>query len=64
MVSLGAWRTSGRGPYSTPRVSPEPTASSLRSEERPGPMPGLSGPVTLGRRSEGLGVRQSLYQRG
>ena len=36
MVSLGAWRTSGRGPYSTPRVSPEPTASSLRSEESTG----------------------------
>ena len=33
MVSLGAWRTSGWGPHSTPRVSPEPTASSPRSEE-------------------------------
>ena len=36
MVSLGARRSSGRGPHSTPRVSPEPTASSLRSEESTG----------------------------
>ena len=36
MVSLGAWRSSGRGPHSTPRVSPEPTASSPRSEESTG----------------------------
>ena len=33
MVSLGEWCTSGWGPHSTPRVSPEPTASSPRSEE-------------------------------
>ena len=33
MVSLGVWRRSGWGPHSTPRVSPEPTASSPRSEE-------------------------------
>ena len=33
MVSLGACRTSGRGPHSTSRDSPEPTASSPRSEE-------------------------------
>ena len=33
MVSLGAWRSSGRGPHSMPRVSPEPTASSPRTEE-------------------------------
>ena len=36
MVFLGAWRTSGRGPHSTSRVSPEPTASSPRSEESTG----------------------------
>ena len=36
MVSLGACRTSGRGPHSTSRDSPEPTASSPRSEERTG----------------------------
>ena len=36
MVSLGEWCTSGWGPHSTPRVSPEPTASSPRSEESTG----------------------------
>ena len=36
MVSLSAWHTSGWGPHSTPRVSPEPTASSPRSEESTG----------------------------
>ena len=36
MVSLGAWRTSGRGSHSMPRVYPEPTASSLRSKESTG----------------------------
>ena len=36
MVSLGAWRSSGRGPHSTSRISPEPTASSPRSEESTG----------------------------
>ena len=36
MVSLGTWCTSGWGPHSTPRVSPEPTASSPRSEENTG----------------------------
>ena len=36
MVFLGTWRTSGRGPHSTSRVSPEPTASSPRSEESTG----------------------------
>lgn len=36
MVSLGAWHTSGRALHSTPRVSPEPTASSPRSEESTG----------------------------
>ena len=35
-MSLGVWRTSGRGPHSTPRVTPEPTASSPRSEESTG----------------------------
>ena len=35
-MSLGVWRTSGRGPHSTSRVSPEPTASSPRSEESTG----------------------------
>ena len=33
MVSLGAWHSSGRNPHSMPRVSPQPTASSPRSEE-------------------------------
>ena len=32
-MSLGVWCTSGQGPHSTPRVSPEPTASSPRAEE-------------------------------
>ena len=36
MVSLSTWHTSGWGPHSTPRVSPEPTASSPRSEESTG----------------------------
>ena len=36
MVSLGAWRSSGRGPHSMPRVSPETTASSPRLEESTG----------------------------
>ena len=36
MVSLGAWRSSGQGPHSMPRVSPEPNASSPRSEESTG----------------------------
>ena len=36
MVSLGARRSSGRGPHSTPRVSPETTASSPRLEESTG----------------------------
>ena len=36
MVSLSAWRSSGRGPHSMPRVSPEPNASSPRSEESTG----------------------------
>ena len=36
MVSLGAWHSSGWDPHSTPRVSPEPTASSPRSEESTG----------------------------
>ena len=35
-MSLGVWCTSGRGPHSTPRVSPDPTASSPRSEESTG----------------------------
>ena len=36
MVSLSAWRTSGWALHSTPRVSPEPTASSSRSEKSTG----------------------------
>ena len=36
MVSLGACCSSGLGPHSMPRVSPEPNASSPRSEESTG----------------------------
>ena len=48
-----------------PRVSPKPTVSSSRSEENTGgPRQASQGLLPSWGMSEGLGVRQSLYQRG